>query len=71
MIAGVDDSALDIFPDPVDYTWKKYIQKYYGNIASGEGVGALSKEVEAYARLNPHDFNYCYNPLKQAKAHGQ
>ncbi|MBX9889937.1 MAG: ATP-dependent Clp protease proteolytic subunit [Amoebophilaceae bacterium] len=66
VIAGVDDSALAVFPDPADYTWEKYGKKYWNSTAAEEG-STLSKEAEEYARLNPHDFNYCYNPLKQAK----
>ena len=63
VISGVEDSARSILPDEADYTFEKFIKKYYGcNMQQG---GDLPAEAREYYALNPHDFDYSYRSRQQ------
>ena len=62
IIAGIEDSANRELPDPANYTFEKYLAKYYGNI---QKPGKAEQGTTYLPILGPKDFYYLYNPANQ------
>lgn len=60
IVNGIEDSALNILPDSLNYTLEKYIKDFY-SFEQPNNMTLSAEEMRYYASA-PHDFDYSYRP---------